>query len=257
MVALVAIFVSSSQPAAAADAAAKRAEAHTQRGLDLRRAGDDLAALPEFQASYDLSPTPKAASQLGLCMMAVGRWVDAEHFLSEGLQSGSDPWIVKNRDVLRESVSSTKLHLGFLNVRGEPTGTSLRINGLTAGSIPLRAPIRVPAGEIVIEGTSTGYSPYRKAVVVSAGEQRDVFIQLVPIAPITSENAGITVPTQDVVDHSEEASARPYYSRPWVWAAVGVGVGLVVAAVVLSSGHETRDSLQCPECISTVGVPVK
>ncbi len=69
--------------------------------VELRRAGQDAEALPKFEEAYRLSPTPKAAAQLGLCLQALGRWSEADARLSEALKAKDDTWVRKNRDILR------------------------------------------------------------------------------------------------------------------------------------------------------------
>lgn len=50
----------------------------------------------------------------------------------EALRSKKDPWVIKNRSTLLESVNAVKSHLGFPAFRGEPDGTTLKVNGETA-----------------------------------------------------------------------------------------------------------------------------
>lgn len=88
--------------------------------------------MSEFEAAYRLAPTPRAAAQLGICNHALGRWVLAEKYTVEALRSKKDPWVIKNRSTLLESVNAVKSHLGFPSFRGEPDGTTLKVNGETA-----------------------------------------------------------------------------------------------------------------------------
>src|SRR5256885_726287 len=67
-----------------------------QRGIELRRRRSDEAAFPLFQKAYEQHHSPRAAAQLGLDELALGRWIDSERHLQEALGSPSDPWIRKN-----------------------------------------------------------------------------------------------------------------------------------------------------------------
>jgi hypothetical protein len=48
------------------------ADAMITRGVELRRHGDDQAALPVLRAAYQREPTPRAAAQLGFVEQALG-----------------------------------------------------------------------------------------------------------------------------------------------------------------------------------------
>src|SRR5687767_13732162 len=93
-------------PAAAAHA--QGPEALIKRGVELRRQGEDQAALREFQRAHALAPTPRAAAQIGLAEQALERWTDAEAHLNEALRARNDPWIRKNRAVLEESLRTVR-----------------------------------------------------------------------------------------------------------------------------------------------------
>lgn len=103
-----------------AQPAEKPAESLIKEGLKLRRAGRDIDALDRMQRGYDLEPTPRAAAQVGLCLQAVGRWSEADLKLSEALSATEDPWIVKNRATLKDSIEAIKVHVGRIEVIGSP-----------------------------------------------------------------------------------------------------------------------------------------
>jgi len=73
--------------------ASDNAEILIRKGVELRRRGRDSDASALFRQAYELSHTPRAAAQLGLCEQALGQWLEAEGHLSEALLAESDPWI--------------------------------------------------------------------------------------------------------------------------------------------------------------------
>src|SRR5262245_713516 len=83
------------QPRARASASNDE-DALIRRGLELRRRGDDAAALPHFERAYWLAQSPRSAAQLGFAEQALGRWSDAEVHVAEALRAGDDPWVRKN-----------------------------------------------------------------------------------------------------------------------------------------------------------------
>jgi len=90
-VALVAVALGA-VPARAAKPYGPEEEALIRRGIEYRKALDDLSARAEFQKAYDLTHSPRAAAQLGLAEFGLGRWEDAEAHVSEALRKPSDPW---------------------------------------------------------------------------------------------------------------------------------------------------------------------
>jgi serine/threonine-protein kinase len=99
-------------PAATTTAAALDPTALVARGNQLRRAGNDHAALALMQKAYELARTPKHAIQVGLAEAALDRWADAERHLREGLKAKDDPWITRHRTTLEETLEHVNGKLG-------------------------------------------------------------------------------------------------------------------------------------------------
>src|SRR5688572_26126191 len=97
----------------AGEARADDVESLIQRGIDLRRRGQDAEALESFRAANERRPTPRAMAQIGLAEQALGRWIDADLHLGEALSAGDDPWIVKNRGALEGARALVEKHLGW------------------------------------------------------------------------------------------------------------------------------------------------
>src|SRR4051794_34146109 len=56
------------------------------KGVALRLAGNNKAALEPFQKAYDLTHSPRATAQLGLVYQSLGRWELAEPLVAKALQ---------------------------------------------------------------------------------------------------------------------------------------------------------------------------
>lgn len=181
-VAIVAAVIAMStfaQPANASDAPSDEpSEAAIQRGIRLRKAGDDTGALPEFQAGYQLAHTPRAAAQLGLVEQALGHWDDAEVHLTEAIRTTGDSWVEKNRAALQKSLAVAKDHVGTLQVTGEPEGAEVYVNGRRRGQIPMSAPISVIAGDVDVEVRASGYRRAAQKVTIAAFAYRPLVIRL-------------------------------------------------------------------------------
>jgi hypothetical protein len=159
---------------------AEEAEAMIRRGVELRRQGNDSAALQEFRRAYEISASPRAAAQMGLAEQALQSWVDSERHLAEALRARTDPWIRlrKNRETLEESRRTVATHVARIEVGGEPRGGDVFVNGQNAGTLPLNEPVTVAPGPVRIEVRSPGYIGASMTVVVAAGQQSRVDVKL-------------------------------------------------------------------------------
>lgn len=204
-----------------------------QHGLELRRAGDDEGALPIFERAYELHATSRAAAQLGLCEMALGRFAEADGHLTEALRS-ADPWVTRNRAALQDADAEAKKKVGRLEVLGEPRGAQVMVNGRIAGTLPLAGPVRLTAGNADVEVRAPGFATMTRSFVLAGGQFQSAVFNLV--ASNSSEDQGLSTgarPRSLVPANGSESgreSTGSMRSR-WKWiswggalAASGVGI---------------------------------
>jgi hypothetical protein len=238
---------------APAAAGAEDADALIKQGVELRRAGNDQAALEQFRRAYDLQPTPRALAQMGLAEQALGRWVDGEAHLARALEAAQDPWIGKYRETLERSRGEIGRHLGSLAVTGGPAGAELRVDGQPVGTLPLRRTLRLPLGTFSLEASIGGEVVVARAVSIVAGitahEDLSVAVAVQP-APSPAAQAKTAVSTAD--DRAVDTlgpSAGAERSR-LAWAAVAGGVALAGAgAVLLYLGNHNASEYQTGDCM--------
>jgi hypothetical protein len=218
-------------PARAADAAvdastdaAGEAEALIQKGLGLRRQGDERAALPFFQRAHELARSPRSAAQLGFVEQALGLWSDAEAHFGEALGTPADPWIREHRGLVEESSDFVKRNLGLLQLDTNVHDADVLVDGRVVGQTPLPRPLRVAAGQRHVELRAAGFRSVARDVGVSAGHTQHVAVELVPLG---------ATPQAEV---SAAAAPKPLYTRWWLWAGVGAVVIAAVAIGVASTG---------------------
>lgn len=186
-------------PWADAAEAVTEAEALIQRGLQLRRSGDDASALPLFERAYALNPNPRAAAQVGLAEQAVGRLAEAEMHVTTALQSVDDPWIRKHRSTIEQALATIKSGVCTLEPIVEPVGAAIRVNGRQQGTAPLPRPVRVTQGTVLLEVSAQGYAPTERRLSVRGGGYESVVIRLSPLNPVVSGS----------VDPGTQAMAQP------------------------------------------------
>jgi PEGA domain len=160
-----------------AQAANAKAEALVNQAVELRRSGDDQGALALLQQAYAMGRAPRTAGQLGLCEQALGRWADAEVFISEALKAESDPWVKKSRRVLEDALVVVKSHIARIEIEGEPEGAEIWVNGVLVGKLPFAAPVRVSAGEIEVELRSPGFVRESKTLRLEAGQYQRIVLR--------------------------------------------------------------------------------
>lgn len=241
-------------------AAEQSAETLITQGIELRRGGRDADAVAKFEGAYRLEPSPRAAAQLGLCLQAVGRWADAEKYLLEAIAAKEDKWVAKNREILRESLEHLKANLARVDVYGGPEGATVTVNGVVAGTFPLKGAVLVNAGSVDIEVTKTGFRRGYRTLQIPGAQYQKVLVRLerdpafsspptLPPQLAQEQKAGSSHSSQPallnqsqvpaVVDASAENVGKPFYAKPWVWAAAGVAVLAGVLAFSLSSSGGT------------------
>ena len=240
MVALVALAAWLTAVGGAARAADDDEEALIRRGVELRKRGDDRAALQELDRAYRLARSPRAAAQLGFAEQALAMWPQAETHVSESLRAKDDPWINKNRAVVEESLRTIRAHVGRIEISGGQPGAAVAVNGQRVGTMPLAEPVAVSAGAVDIEVRAAGHLPAVKTVNVAAGEYARVSFALVadlppaaklppgapavlPAAPMASA-APVAAP-----DVGAGAGAHVDAGRSRRAAAIGIGAAGVVA----------------------------
>jgi hypothetical protein len=172
-IAVLIVSASSAMPAVAGD----RAEQLIKKGLELRKRGDDLGALPLFDEAFRISPTPRAAAQRGFCAQALGRWTQVEADLTKALESPDDAWVKKNRAAIDESLRAAKTKIAVIEVVGDPPGSEVLVNGNVVGQLPLSGPVRIEAGEIEVELRAAGHRRASKSLRVDGGQYQRIVVR--------------------------------------------------------------------------------
>jgi hypothetical protein len=182
------------------------AEALTKQGLELRRQRRDAEALDAFRRAYALKPTPRTLAQIALAEQAMGSWLSAEADLGEALQAADDPWIAPHRGALLEGLATIRSHLGSIEVIADAPHADLSVNGAPRGTLPLRKPVRVEAGSVVLEVHAQGYVPARRVAFVEPGGSAREVIHLIQLAP---ESAAAPTPGAELRGPSAGGAAGP------------------------------------------------
>ncbi len=123
-----------------------QAEALVREGVELRRQGQDEAAVGVLRRAYQLRGSPRATGQLALAEQSLGRWARAESLLRSALRAVDDPWVARNREVLTGALAVAEQHLATVEVLGGVDGSELRVDDERVGALPGDRTLRVAAG---------------------------------------------------------------------------------------------------------------
>ena len=210
-----------------------------QRGLELRRRGEDAEALRAFEQAYEARPSPRVRAQIALAHQALGMWIEAETGLLDALDAKDDVWITRNRSPLETALASVQRHLAWLEVTVNVPDAQILANGVVLRVVPGNAS-RVVAGVVVLEVRADGYEPVQRRLEIAAsGRAREVvtLARVVVAAPSPSATAPSERPSQrDAVASAPSSDAR----RTVAWLTAGGAVVFLATGIV---AHVARENL--------------
>jgi hypothetical protein len=131
-------------------------------------------------------------------------------------------------------------HLGRLQVLGAPAGAKVKVDDRDVGELPMAAPVRVTAGEVVISVTAPGHIPINRKVTVQPGASMRETIVLhateagapAPASPPAEPPRApepAPAPAQPLSPSAAEPAAPGHAMRLAGWITLGVtGVALAV-----------------------------
>lgn len=161
-----------------------RADALEEEGQAQRRAHRDAEALERFERSWALCHGARALVRRGLAEWALGRWLEAEAHIVEGLGRRDDPWVVANHEAItRDSLPPVRAHLGSIELSGAAGRGEVWVGNRRVSDWPMTAPVRVLAGESVVMVRAAGFEPWRRVMTVPAGGLGRESVDLVPSEP--------------------------------------------------------------------------
>jgi hypothetical protein len=221
----------------AAPAAEPPSEAElVRRGVAEREQGRDQAALELFRQAFDHYHTARAQAQMGLACQALGRWGEADEYLSTALGTGNDAWISNNRKALEQALAVIGQHVGTVEVMSNVPGTEILVDGRLVGQLPLRRPLRLSGGTAMLQARADGYVPSQRPVTVMPGQlARESFTLL----PVTRTPAPAPPPPAFVEAPAPLPAPRPSLLQNR-WTFIGAAAATAVAGgLALWSGLDT------------------
>jgi len=218
--------------------ASRKAMQHFERGVQHYERGDFKAALLEFELAYETVPHPAVLYNLGVVQVDLqdfaGAYLSFRRYLDD-----SEPGSLTEERIrgVEERLEVLDSKVGYLNIRVEPSGSQVRINGSLAGTTPASVPLNI--GHAEVEVSHADYLARRERVMVLAGK---TFEMIGALEPETGRGPVERKPAEDV--------GPSHLRRLWVgtWVMTGIGGASAVAAVAtgtvaLLADSELRDAL--------------
>lgn len=211
------------------EGASTEASSLIDRGIALRRAGDDEAALPLFVQAEKLEPeSTRVLVHLAATYQALGQWEQADRYLMRSLRDPSDPYVKKHQATLAAARRTVDGHIARLRLSGGPAGTQVRLNGKLLGTLPLNDTMRLEAGIYTLEASLPGHYPVTRSVALAGGALAQESVEL---ARRDSK--------REVAPAPAEPAAKVSSGTNWLaWTFGGLAVGAAAGTVYAWSKRE-------------------
>lgn len=200
-----------------------------ERGITLRKAGDDARALEQFQRAERVEPdSTRVRVHLAAVYQALGNWEAADRYLTLALEDPSDPYVQKHQAILANARRTIDGHIGALELTGGPRGTEILLNGRLVGRLPLQQAIRVQAGIYALEARSPGHYPITRSIALAGGALARESIDLVPRSGQTRSSSSV-----------EDMPADDRREANWLtWTFAGLAAGASVGTMAAWATRE-------------------
>jgi hypothetical protein len=233
--ALVASTFSFSSISSAADES-PAVEALIQRGIQLRRTGDDEAALAVFLQAESEAPTSvRVLLHVVTAAQAAGKWLMAEEYMRRVNRDKEDPYYRRHRVSIEGVESAINQRVGQFQALGAPEGAEIRLNGEPFGKLPMAEPRSLETGTYVMEVVNAGYYNLRRPITVTGGVLTREAVEL----RVRPADAPVDFTASGAVRGGLAADAPPqkWWEKSWVsWTLGGVavlGAGTATAALIV------------------------
>jgi len=155
-------------PPAASAADIEEAKRHFQQGVALYNDGNFNGALAEFEAAYRVRSSPGVLYNIGLSQKALFRYAESVDTLERYLREETK-LTGERRAEVTQLIAEMRALLADVTLTIAPAGATVMVDGRTAGTAPIVAPMRIAAGNHVLEVHAEGYRSQRRELMISAG----------------------------------------------------------------------------------------
>jgi hypothetical protein len=214
---------SASARAAAPGEESPQVEELLRQGIQLRRDGQDEAALAVFLKAEAQAPNSvRVLLHVATAAQAASKWLMADEYLRKATSHEDDPYYQRYKAEIDDVRAATAQRVGHFRAVGTPEGAEVILNGQVVGNLPMDTPKTLEAGTYVLEVNKPGYYRLRRPVAVPGGVLTRETVEL-------NERTGAAPDPADVTADANAAAAEPkaWWAQSWVTWTLG---GLAVAS---------------------------
>ncbi|HEY8075009.1 MAG TPA: PEGA domain-containing protein [Labilithrix sp.] len=167
------------------------AREHFKKGVDLYDKRQYEAALPEFRAAYAAKPSAGIKQNIGLCLKALGKRVEAARTFDEALDEGATTLKPETRAAIQRELGELSKQVATVDVHvisGDRAveGAAIRVDGAKLPPGAEHRPIRLDPGIHTFDAHVDGFAdPPQKKLSLEAGSPVDATFELAAGGTIT------------------------------------------------------------------------
>ncbi|MEW6429991.1 MAG: PEGA domain-containing protein [Myxococcota bacterium] len=169
--------VAPGSPAEAAPHSRKEAAERFQKGVGLYKEGDYAAALAEFRAAYEASPTWEVLYNIGLTERRLFRYGQAVQTFARYLEEGGKRVPKDRRDNVQRELEQISALTAKVTVKVDGPPARLFVDGEPLGVTPLPDAVLLGSGPHTFKAERDGFIPVEKSLEVVS--RKDVTLELV------------------------------------------------------------------------------
>jgi len=170
------------EPAPSSKEAAKEAEVHFRRGVELYKQGDSAGAIVEFHRAYELSPNYRVLYNVGQTYYQLQRYADAMKALRSFLSGGGSAIPAAKRAQVEADIRMLEAHVADVEVRVNADGAQIAVDDEAVGVSPLHDPVLVSIGRRKVSAVK-GAQRVERFLDVATGDHASVVLELPPETP--------------------------------------------------------------------------
>ncbi len=172
------------KPNAAQPPAAKKVEDRVDirlREADRAYTESDFARALELYRRIDaLDSTVKTRLKIADCLSELGQLSEAYDAFDALQRSAGTTLDKKDKDRIEQALSNLRTTTAVLTVHVTEADAHLTVDGVDIGTGPLERSVRRKPGRVSVLVTKSGFDPWTKEIDISAGEEKQATVDLVP-----------------------------------------------------------------------------
>jgi hypothetical protein len=142
--------------------------------------GDAAGAITKFRRAHELSKDPRLLWNMAVCEKELRHYAAAARLVNQYLEEGAGKISAESRQSALATQEALRGFYSELTLDKLPPGARVTIDGVSAGTSPLRGPIPVDLGRRRIRVERDGYEPFERQLEVPGSTPISLEVVLTP-----------------------------------------------------------------------------